>query len=167
LTDEPNAARTASSRLRWLVATAGGIGLAPIAPGTFGSLPGLAIAWALWMLGGWPALLAGTVVVSFVGLWAADGVAREQARSDPREVVVDEVAGQMLTLLFLPLTWQTLALGFLAFRITDIFKPFPARRLEALPGGLGIMVDDLVAGAWANLALQALAWWAPALLGAR
>jgi len=167
LTAEPSAPRRASGRLRWLVATVGGIGLAPIASGTFGSLPGLAIAWTLWMLGDWPALLAGTVAVSFVGLWAADGVARDQARNDPREVVVDEVAGQMLTLLFLPLTWQTLALGFLAFRLADIFKPYPARRLEALPGGLGIMVDDLVAGAWANLALQALAWWAPGLLGAR
>ena len=70
-------------------------------------------------------------------------------------------------LLFLPLTWQTLTLGFLAFRAADIFKPFPARRLEALPGGLGIMVDDLVAGAYANLALQALVWWAPGFLGAR
>jgi phosphatidylglycerophosphatase A len=164
---EPIASRTATGRLQWLVATGGGIGLAPIASGTFGSLPGVAIAWALWVLGDWPALLAGTVVVSFVGLWAADGVAREQARSDPREVVVDEIAGQMLTLLFLPLTWQTLVVGFLAFRVADIFKPFPARRLEALPGGLGIMVDDLVAGAWANLALQAVAWWAPGLLGGR
>jgi phosphatidylglycerophosphatase A len=167
VTAEPSAARTAGSRLKWIVATAGGIGLAPIASGTFGSLPGLAIAWALGVLGGSPALLAGTVAIAFVGLWAADGVAHEQARSDPREVVVDEVAGQMLTLLFLPLTWQTLALGFVAFRLADIFKPFPARRLEALPGGLGIMVDDLVAGAWANLALQAMAWWAPVLLGAR
>jgi len=167
LTREPAAPKSTADRLRWLVATGGGVGLAPIASGTFGSLPGLAIAGVLWSLGGWPSLLAGTVVVSFVGLWAADGLAREQARSDPREVVVDEIAGQMLTLLFLPLTWQTLALGFLAFRVADIFKPFPARRLEALPGGLGIMVDDLVAGAYANLALQAVAWWAPGILGAR
>jgi phosphatidylglycerophosphatase A len=167
LTAERVAPKKTANRLQWIVATAGGIGLAPIASGTFGSLPGVAIAWVLWSLAGWPALLAGTLVVSFAGLWAAEGVAREQGRSDPREVVIDEIAGQMLTLLFLPLTWQTLALGFLAFRAADIFKPFPARRLEALPGGLGIMVDDLVAGAYANLALQALAWWAPGILGAR
>jgi phosphatidylglycerophosphatase A len=152
--------------LRRAIAVGGGLGYAPIASGTFGSLPGLALAWALWRVGDWPALLAGTVLVSVVGLWASDGLARAMGRTDPGEVVVDEVAGQMITLLFLPMTWQTLTLAFFVFRLFDIVKPYPARRMEALPGGLGIMVDDLVAGGYANLCLQVTAWLAPGILGA-
>jgi phosphatidylglycerophosphatase A len=151
---------------RW-IAVGGGLGYAPLASGTFGSLPGLALAWGLTWIGGWPLLLAGAVVVSVIGMWAADAVASAVGRADPGEVVVDEIAGQMMTLVFLPLTWQTLVLGFLVFRVLDIVKPFPAGRLEALPGGLGIMVDDLVAAAYANLCLQAAAWLSPGVLGVR
>ena len=153
--------------LRRAIAAGGGLGYAPVASGTFGSLPGLALAWALWRVGDWPALLAGTLAVSLVGLWAADGLARSLGDVDPSEVVVDEIAGQMIALLFLTPTWQTLTFGFLLFRLFDIWKPFPARRLEALPGGLGIMVDDLVAGGYANVCLQVTAWLVPGFLGAQ
>jgi len=162
-----SAPAAAAGPLRRWIAVGGGLGYAPLASGTFGSLPGLAVAWGLAAVGGWPLLLAGTVAASVVGLWAADATARSLGRADPGEVVVDEIAGQMMTLLFLPLTWQSLALGFFLFRLLDIVKPFPAGRLEALPGGLGIMVDDLVAGAYANVGLQAAAWLVPGFLGVR
>jgi phosphatidylglycerophosphatase A len=75
---------------------------------------------------------------------------------DPGLVVVDEVAGMWVTLLFVPFTPLTAALGFLAFRLMDIVKPFPARRLEDLPGGWGIMADDLMAGVYANVLVRAV-----------
>jgi phosphatidylglycerophosphatase A len=154
-----NPSRGALERLRWITGIGFGLGHAPVASGTFGSLPGVALAWILSRLGGWPWLLGGTIVVTAVGIWAADGVARRLGRADPGEVVIDEVAGQMVTLLFLPPTVPVLVGGFLLFRILDIVKPPPARRCEELPGGFGIMMDDLVAGAYANLLLQLLVWW--------
>lgn len=139
------------------VATGLGIGFAPIVPGTFGSLPGVALAWGLTLAGGAWVAAAGMVVVVAVGLWAADRTSRILGDDDPRCVVIDEVAGQMTTLLFLPPTIGTMVAGFLLFRILDILKPFPARRFEDLPGGSGIMADDLVAGLYANLILQGIA----------
>jgi phosphatidylglycerophosphatase A len=80
-------------------------------------------------------------------------------------VVVDEIAGQILALAFLPLTPRVLVLGFVLFRILDIGKPFPARRLESLPGGSGIMADDLMVGLYANVLLQGAAYFLPGFLG--
>lgn len=159
--------RNGLGRIRLLVGVGLGLGYSPVAPGTAGSLLGLGISWPLMTLGGWPALLSATVLVVVVGTWAAHGLALRLGRRDPGEIVVDEVAGQMLTLLFVPPTLAALALGFLLFRIFDIFKPFPARRSEALPGGLGIMVDDLVAAVYANLALHGLVYLFPSFMGVR
>ena len=159
--------RTVIERVRWLLGIGFGLGYAPVAPGTFGSLLGLGLGWPLMILGGWSSLLSGTVLMVALGIWAAEGVARRLGRTDPGEAVVDEIAGQMLTLLFLPPTFAAMGLGFLFFRFFDIVKPFPARRMEALPGGLGIMMDDLVAGVYANLAVQALAYLFPGLVGVR
>ncbi|MGD0102312.1 MAG: phosphatidylglycerophosphatase A, partial [Acidobacteriota bacterium] len=77
-------------------------------------------------------------------------------QEDPSFVVIDEVAGQLLTLLFLPVNWLNLVLGFLAFRTFDIWKPFPIRKLESLGEGVGIMADDLLAGVYGNVLLQFL-----------
>ena len=154
-------------RLRYIVAVGFGSGFSPVASGTAGSLVALPLIWALVELGGWQALLGGTVVVTGIGFWAAEGVARWTGRNDPREVVIDEIAGQMVTLLFVPLTVQTVVAGFLLFRVADIWKPFPARRSEALPGGLGIMMDDLIAGVYANLAVQAMILLVPEWMGTR
>jgi phosphatidylglycerophosphatase A len=147
-----------------LVATVAGVGRAPIASGTAGSVPGVALAWALAAAGPWAAA-AGLVTITAVGTWAADVAVRHFGRKDPGEVVVDEVAGQLLALLFVPATWQALALGFLLFRVFDILKPYPAGALERLPGGVGIMADDLAAGIYANLALQAVIRFAPGWMG--
>jgi len=152
-------------RVALAVATCLGIGRAPLAPGTAGSVPGVALAFVLaYVAGPWAVVLVLVAVVA-VGTWAADAVSRRLAHPDPSLVVVDEVAGQMLTLLFVPPTWQVLVLGFLLFRVFDILKPFPAGALERLPGGAGIMADDLAAGIYGNLLLQAAVRFAPGLMG--
>jgi phosphatidylglycerophosphatase A len=96
-----------------------------------------------------------TVVIAVVGVWAADRTATFLRTKDPQCVVVDEVSGQLLTYVaaLAPLNWKYLLLGFILFRAFDIWKPFPARQAESLPGGLGIMADDWMAGVYAALGL--------------
>jgi phosphatidylglycerophosphatase A len=153
------------ARLQVLLATVFGIGYAPVAPGTFGSIPGVALAWCLHAAGGSAAVFTGFVVVTLVGFSVAGGAARSLGAKDPGPVVVDETAGQMLTLWLVVPTPGALALGFFLFRLFDVWKPFPARRLESLPGGSGIMADDLAAGVYANLVLHGAVFLAPGLLG--
>jgi phosphatidylglycerophosphatase A len=142
-----------------VVATGFGSGYSPVAPGTAGSLVGLLLFWPLCRL---PASVQVAVLVLcfLVGTAAATSVARRAGAHDPGIVVVDEVVGMWASLLFLPFTLGTAALGFVLFRIMDVVKPYPARQLEDLPGGWGIMSDDLMAGIYANLALRvALLVW--------
>ena len=137
-----------------LLATWFGSGLLPKAPGTWGSLAALPFAWAIQSNGGQGALLVAAAVIFFIGWWAADRFARETGIKDPSVVVIDEVAGQWLALAFVPMTaWSYLA-GFALFRAADIFKPWPASLADRrLGGGFGIMLDDIIAGAYAGLAL--------------
>lgn len=153
-------------RLPLLVATGLGSGYFPFAPGTVGSALGVLLHAGLWFAGGPLATLAGMLVATALGFWSAGKAEAHFARRDPGPVVIDEVAGQMLSLLFVPLTAGTALAGFILFRIFDILKPFPCRRLERLPGGSGIMTDDLMAGLYANLVLQVLVRWSPWSLGA-
>jgi phosphatidylglycerophosphatase A len=136
------------------VATGLGTGRIPAAPGTAGSLLGLGLAAWLARSGGATALLGGLLVVVAAGFWAAREADRLFGVPDPAPVVVDEVAGQMLAVAFFPPSGAHLAAGFVLFRLLDVWKPWPARRLEDLPGASGIMADDLLAGAYANLAQQ-------------
>lgn len=136
-----------------VVATGFGSGYAPVAPGTAGSAVGLLLFWPLSRLGvSWQ--WAACVVVVVVGTLASTRVARAVGLKDPGIVVVDEVAGQWVTLAGLPLTPATAIAGFLLFRAMDVIKPWPARDLERLPGGLGIMSDDVAAGLYAHLLVQ-------------
>jgi phosphatidylglycerophosphatase A len=194
-------------RVLLAIATAFGLGYLPKAPGTFGSVAGIALAlFPFWLRLGTgnvgfpfeqqPAVdpvlflqILLTVVVALVGVWSAHNAARYWNVKDPQRVVVDEVSGQHLTLLlggfwprhaipanqvwspmslgqqvrwaahplgldmwFSP-NWKYLLLGFILFRVFDIWKPFPARQAESLPGGLGIMADDWIAGFYAALGL--------------
>ena len=128
----------------------------PLAPGTFGSLVGIGVFFALGSL---VLQLIGVIVVTVLGIWAASRTERILRAKDPGKVVVDEVAGQMIALL--PLSVFALGRGwvivsFILFRLFDIFKPYPARRFEALRAGLGIMADDLVAGVYAGLIVMVL-----------
>lgn len=153
-------------RARIALATGLGTGFAPFAPGTVGSVPGVLLYWAAWTLGGSPAAVAALVVVTVAGTWASDFAEAHFRAKDPGQVTVDEIAGQLLALLFVPPTPLRLLTGFVLFRAADVVKPFPARRFERLPGGAGIMADDLVAGLYANLALQAAVRFLPGFLGA-
>jgi phosphatidylglycerophosphatase A len=135
-------------------ATALGAGYIPVAPGTFGSAVGLII-WALSPQT--PAVQAAEIIGLFiVGVWSGSAAERHFARGDPSQVVIDEVVGMLMTLFLNPVGWGGVAVGFLLFRIADIVKPFPARRLEHVPGGLGIMADDAMAAVYANLVLRVM-----------
>jgi len=136
-----------------VLATVFGCGYSAFAPGTVGSAAGLLFFWP--MAGaGWPWQAAASVVLFVIGSLAAGRVARLVNRKDPSIVVVDEVVGQWVTLTALPFTPLTAGLGFLLFRVMDIVKPWPARDLESVPGGWGIMADDVAAGIYANLAVR-------------
>ena len=139
--------------LALVVATGLGSGYAPLAPGTAGSLVGLLLFWPLAGLHG--AVQVGLVAAAFLlGVPAAAVTARRTGRKDPGIVVVDEIVGMWISLLFLPLTPATVLAAFVLFRVMDVWKPYPARQLERLPGGWGIMADDVMAGLYANLLLR-------------
>lgn len=141
------------SRLATFLATGFGAGYSPFAPGTAGSLVGLVLLIPLRRAGlVWE--ISFLVAFTLLGIVAGGVVARRLGIEDPGVVVVDEIVGMWVSLLFLPLTGGTAAAGFVLFRIMDVFKPYPARQLEHLPGGLGIMADDLMAGVYANLCLR-------------
>lgn len=146
----------------WSLATWFGCGYSPFAPGTAGSLGGLVPAVALSVWGGWPpwAFLVLAALMTPIGMWAADVVARESGRKDPQIVVVDEVLGQWITLAgAASLNWKTFLVGFVLFRVFDVFKPPPVRQLERLKGGIGIVADDLMAGVYGALVLLAISRW--------
>jgi phosphatidylglycerophosphatase A len=141
----------------FLLATWFGCGLLPLGPGTWGSLAAVALAWPLVAWGGTPALAAATVAVLLVGWWAAATYVRRTGIDDPREVVIDEVAGQWLTLLFVPLDPLTWLAGLAAFRLFDIWKPWPVRWADrSVAGGLGVMLDDVLAALYAMAVLAVL-----------
>jgi phosphatidylglycerophosphatase A len=193
---------TKKPRLALFIATSGGLGYFPKAPGTLGSLAGLALAVAvvpLWLglslftdlqlkFGIWRSVdvvlaiqVAVTLLIAGLGVWSANRASEFWHIKDPQRVVIDEVSGQHLTLLLgcavpvwwrvpehwgqtvytplgaaswsSPFNWKYLLLGFLLFRLFDIWKPAPARQAESLPGGWGIMTDDWVAGIYAGIGL--------------
>jgi len=170
-------------RVSLAIATALGLGYLPKAPGTFGSLGGVAICLAtvwlfsrrtpqflavekgasFWSIGLAPGFAEYVLVilVAILGVYVAHRAAKYAGKKDPQFVVIDEVSGQMIAYFspFTLLNWKSLLLGFILFRVFDIWKPFPARQAESLPGGLGIMADDWIAGIYAALGL----WIARAL----
>jgi phosphatidylglycerophosphatase A len=168
----PKTKRTAGDYLALAIATCG-VGYFPIAPGTLGSLVGVGLYLTIWS--GVDQLLTSRalanrlstvhvftplmafmllviLVVTLVGIWAASRTEKLQQKKDPSIVVIDEVAGQMIALLSGPFwiqTWWSILTAFILFRLFDIWKPYPVRRLEGLESGLGIMADDVLAGVYA------------------
>src|SRR5712691_9989893 len=137
-----------------LIATGGGIGLLPLAPGTWGSLAALPCAWPISALAGRAVLGVAAILVFALGCWAAAVVARASGHKDPGFIVVDEVAAQWLVLVAAPLDWRAYLAAFLLFRVFDIAKPWPVRAIERrVAGGLGIMLDDVAAAIYAVLLL--------------
>lgn len=153
-----------------------GVGYLPIAPGTFGSAVGVGIyllvqsasaqVFALAATRGWSVELLETFRMTFmllliamltlIGIWAASRTEKLLGRIDPGVVVVDEVAGQLIAFLFVPFNsgWWVIIIAFIAFRLFDIWKPYPIRRLESLESGLGIMADDVLAGIYAAILMS-------------
>lgn len=176
--EQPTAAPQSGSkpRIALFISTVCGLGYLPKAPGTFGALAGAGIYWAMMrfilansfdsavfvpfkannaMMSGLQLSWWLNLLVAGVGVVAADIVSKKTGVKDPQFVVIDETSGQMLTysLAFAPLNWKYLLLGFILFRLFDIWKPFPARQAESLPGGWGIMADDWIAGLYAAIGL--------------
>ena len=144
----------------FLIATWFGAGLLPRAPGTWGSLAALPFAWGLARLGGPVALAAAALVVFLVGWWAAELYVRRSGVADPAEVVVDEVAGQWLTLALVPPEPLLYLAGFALFRLFDIRKPWPVSWADReVGGGLGVMLDDVFAGLYAGMVMVAILAW--------
>ena len=155
-----NVAPTPAPRWVTLVATFFGAGRLRPGPGTWGSLAAMLL-W--WLLASHlpdslhvPVILALIVASAAIGIPAATLEARGCGEKDPSHVVIDEVAGQLVTLIACPILWKPLLAGFILFRAFDIVKPPPIRRLEKLPEGMGIVVDDLGAGVYGLIVLQLL-----------
>jgi len=146
---------TLGERLQHLIAIGGPIGFIPWVPATFASFATAAVCWLAPPTATTVVLL--TALLLLVGAWAASTAERLLQTEDPRNVVIDEIAGQLLSFAFLvPLNWKIALAGFALFRLFDVAKPFPARAVERLPAGWGIMVDDLVAGLYAAIVLYLL-----------
>jgi phosphatidylglycerophosphatase A len=155
-------------RASWAVwvATCGGLGYFPVGPGSVGAALGVALVVALGYLpmgitgvSVWVAASAAVILAAGVG--AGGAAERYFRRKDPGQVVIDEVVGQMITFIAHPRSgWKGFAAGYLIFRILDVIKPFPARRLEHLPRGWGIMLDDVAAGVWSLVAFSLISeYW--------
>lgn len=140
-----------------LIATVGGIGHLPKAPGTWASLAALPLAWLLDETAGRAGIAIAGIVIAVIGIWAGQIYVDHHRTEDPGEVVVDEVAGQLLVLSALPLTLFSLIVGFLLFRLFDIVKPWPVSWADQkVKGGFGVMLDDLLAAGYAAGALLLL-----------
>lgn len=147
---------TAVERVATVLATWFGCGFSPKAPGTAGSLGAIPL-YLLVARAGLPGVAIAGVVVGAVGVWSSSVVAKQRGLKDPQLVVIDEVAGVLVTMLPVRVvSWQAVVAGFLLFRLFDVVKPWPIRRLEALPGGWGIMLDDVGAGIVAAAIMAAL-----------
>ena len=133
------------------------IGFIPGAPGTYGSLAAAAALFYIGRYGGWISpteLLAVVGIITLLGIPASAAASKRAGDEDPSFVVIDEVAGQLLTFFMIPFSAMNIVLGFVAFRTFDILKPWPIRKLEPLPYGIGIMADDLLAGVYACVSLH-------------
>jgi phosphatidylglycerophosphatase A len=142
-----------SGKIALVLSTWFGAGLFPGAPGTLGTLAALPLVLGVSYLGIWGGALT-LMIVAGLAIWASGRSQDLLNRNDPPEIVIDEVAGFLLTMFLLPLTWLNLVLGFILFRLFDILKPYPIRRLERLRAGIGVVVDDLGAAIYAHLVVR-------------
>jgi phosphatidylglycerophosphatase A len=149
------------TRLAIFICTFGYAGYAPFAPGTVGSAAGLAVYAAIRWTGSPIAEVGAIAALLAAGVWAGTIAERFFGGIDPGPVVIDEVAGMLITLAFIPVGATGALAGFFLFRLFDVIKPFPAARFERLHGGLGVMADDAMAAVYANLALRVARWAAP------
>jgi phosphatidylglycerophosphatase A len=157
-TDVTNDPHSRPRRVAVWVATLGGVGFFPKAPGTMGTLATLPLCIGAQQTGLW---VYGVIVAAVIvlGWWSAEQVIRQWDRPDPKEVVIDEAAGILLTLWAVPASWPWWVGGFVLFRLFDIWKPGPVGWCDQnIKGGWGVMIDDVVAGTMAGAVLMAGAW---------
>jgi phosphatidylglycerophosphatase A len=165
-----------SKRLAWAIGSVAGVGYLKPAPGTWGSLAALPLAWACHVIGGFPLLAVAAVVVFFAGWWATAVIIADSDNHDPSEIVIDEVAGQFIAVL--ALSWPAWRMGlditvlwpgwiaaFALFRLFDITKPGPVGWADRRGDALGVMLDDVIAGVIAAIGVVALAGLAHGVLG--
>ena len=138
------------------------MGHVPVAPGTAGSLVGVVVFYVLRAFGGPFAEVAAILILFTAGVWAGSVAERHWKRTDPGPVVIDEVVGMLITLCWLPLTGLGVFVGFVVFRVLDVWKPWPAARFESLHGGLGVMADDAMVAIYGHLLMRVLIAAAPA-----
>jgi len=143
-------------RLGVFVATCAHVGYAPVAPGTFGSLLALGFYYLIRRQQSNAIELGAIAVIVVIGLWSATEAEHHFGGIDPGPVVIDEVVGMLITLALHPVNFWGAVIGFFIFRVLDIVKPWPARRLELLPGGFGVVLDDVMAGIYGNLIVWGL-----------
>lgn len=142
-------------RIALILATWFGSGLMPVASGTFGTLAAIPFVLLISCFGGWYGAIALVFVIA-VAIWASHRTWKLLGKPDPSEVVIDEVAGFVVTMFLLPPSWAAIGFGFILFRFFDIVKPWPVRQAEKLKGGFGIVMDDLLAGVYAHLFLRGI-----------
>jgi len=146
-------------------ATWGYMGKFPWLPGTLGTAGAIPLV-LLFAMAGPSIYVVASLLFCVFAIWSAEGYEKIADTHDSREIVIDEVAGFLVTMAFVPLTWQTMLVGFVLFRLLDIFKPQPIGLVdERVDGGLGVVLDDLLAGLFANVLLQLGLYFFPALLG--
>lgn len=159
----PDAPAPARRFLILSVATGLGSGFSPVAPGTAGTALAVLFYFPLGMfcasrgLTGWSVYVGVTIVVAVLGTWAADRAEPIFGKKDAGQVVIDEIAGYLVTMFALPATWPWALAGFAVFRLFDIWKPWPIDNLQKLKGGPGVMIDDLVAGIYGCALLHVIA----------
>jgi phosphatidylglycerophosphatase A len=151
-------------RLGVFVATCAHVGYAPVAPGTFGSLLALVLYYLIRRQQSTAIELGAIAVIVVIGLWSATEAEHHFGGIDPGPVVIDEVVGMLITLALHPVNIWGAIIGFLIFRVLDIVKPWPARRLELLPGGFGVVLDDVMAGVYGNVIVWGLVSLLPSWL---
>jgi len=151
-------------RIGVFIATCAYVGYAPVAPGTFGSAIGLAVFYVVRQQRSTTVEVAAIVALAAVGLWSATEAEHHFGGIDPGPVVIDEVVGMLITLAFIPVNMAGAIVAFLIFRFLDVVKPWPARRLEQLPGGFGVVLDDMMAGVYGNVMMWGLVSLLPTAL---
>jgi phosphatidylglycerophosphatase A len=151
-------------RVGLFIATCGYLGYVPVAPGTFGSAAGLAVFFLIRSTGSMTLEVAAILGLFAIGIWSGTIAEHHFGGIDPAPVVMDEVVGMLITLVFVPVSLTGAIVGFLVFRVLDVFKPWPSARFERLPGGLGVMADDGMAAIYGNAVMHGLIWATPGWL---
>jgi len=145
---------TLTRTITLFISQGGFSGRFPVAPGTAGTLAGVLLYWCMKDL---PPIWYGVLLllIILIGTWAADRTEVLLGRKDSPSIVIDEIAGYLIAMFLVPDGWKYVAAGFFLFRIFDIIKPYPLKNFEKAPGGVGVMLDDIGAGIYTNLVLQA------------